>query len=264
MYVGHNCIASDELPYINQWIQEGNADFCELMVDNVAHLSAHALSKALGHHPISLHIVSSQFLEKNEKELKALSDQLRPWIKTFQPLYVSDHLVRFKTDEGQCLPFVTEYDYEKYAASMKTRISMWQMMLDTSLLFENHASITSIGKSQVAFFDAMIQETGAGLLFDFSNAYIAEINHIEKMSAWDHLIKQCKHFHVGGFRIEKTSQLAIDTHDVSVADEVLHKMKAHYHDVLSRHATLTVEFEVNTDPRIKKNEIIKIKKYFQK
>ena len=101
------------------------------------------------------------------------------------------------------------------------------------------------------------------MLFDFSNAYIAEINRICAMSAWDDLIANTKHFHVGGFRVDTLTKLAIDTHDNVIAEPVIQRMQKYFNEFSATdELTLTIEFEANTDIIVLKNEILRLKAEF--
>lgn len=221
MRIGVNWISPTSLSIIQQLIREGLVDFCEIMVDNFAHLPTEKIKSALPDVPIGLHIVTSRFLEKSANELQTLAIHLRQWIHDLQPVYVSDHLVQFTNERGQWLPMITELDYDRLHAHVIQRVQEWQSLLDVQLLFENHASLTSAGKHQAAFFQDLIRETHCGLLFDFSNAYIAERNHVCALDSWDLLIKQTNYFHVGGFRVDTASRLFLDTHDQPIAEEII-------------------------------------------
>ena len=227
MRIGVNWISPASLTIIQQLVREERINFCEIMVDNFVHLSAEKIKAALPGLPIGLHIVTSRFLEKPINELQSLARHLRRWIHDLQPVYVSEHLVQFTNERGQWLPLITELDYNRLHAHVTQRVQTWQSMLDVQLLFENHASLTVAGTNQAAFFQDLIHETQCGLLFDFSNAYIAERNKVCAFSAWDALIKQTNYFHVGGFRIDHASQLLLDTHDQPIADDILPIMQ-HY------------------------------------
>ncbi|OGT35745.1 MAG: hypothetical protein A3F11_05200 [Gammaproteobacteria bacterium RIFCSPHIGHO2_12_FULL_37_14] len=258
MLIGVNWISPNASPIIRELIDQGTIDFCEVMVDNFAHLPAKEIRSALTDIPIGLHVVTSRFLEKSLPELEILAKSLRYWIRELQPLYVSDHLARY-TINAQYLPFVIELDYKKDFSYVKDRILQWQDMLESNILFENYASITSFGRDQVNFYQALAQEINLQMLFDFSNAYIAEYNQFCPIKMWNELIHHTNHFHVSGFSVDKTSQLAIDTHDTPLAPEVLESMRSylqHHHQA----STLVVEFDVNADINYWKNELGKVKK----
>ena len=139
MLIGANWISPNTLPTIRELLNQGSIDFCEIMVDNFAHLPANEIRKTFPDIPIALHIVASRFLEKTDRELQELAKYLRDWIRDLQPLYVSDHLLQH-TINGCYLPFVAELDYVNDYHRIKNRILLWQEMLGVPILFENHAS----------------------------------------------------------------------------------------------------------------------------
>lgn len=260
MLFGINWVSPRSFSIIRKLIDENVVDFCEIMVDNFAHLPSRAILEILSDIPISLHIVSSPFLEKTPAELRALADYLRPWIKELKPLYVSDHLLTFTASDGRRLPLINELHYEAKYEHIKNRICLWQDLLDTPLLFENHASLTPVGSKQAFFFERLLEETGAGLLYDFSNAYIAEYNQVALRTSWDHLISRTKHFHVAGFRVDEMTHLALDTHDTSISTDVMHDIKTHLHSMNHQDKTLVVEFDANVNIELWKHNILQIKK----
>lgn len=260
MLIGVNWVSPRTLPIIHALIDQGIVDFCEIMVDNVVHLPAEKIRQVLPDVPISLHLVSSRFLEKSLHEMQEMARHLRLWIHDLQPLYVSDHLAQFTTKGGKRLSFIAELEYERDYSHIKDRIITWQELLGTTLLLENFASITSAGKNQAAYYEKLISETNAGLLFDFSNAYIAEHNQIFPAISWGSLIQNTKHFHVAGFRVDQSSQLAIDTHDAPIANEVLDLMRKYFTEFTNLNdKTIVVEFHENVDIEEWKDEILKLK-----
>jgi uncharacterized protein (UPF0276 family) len=234
------------------------------MVDNFIHFSPQQLLDALSGLPIALHIVRSRFLEKSLDELMQMGKYLRGWLTTLQPLYVSDHLTRFTTASGRQLPVLAELDYTSCYPQVKDRIIAWQELLDTPLLLENYASLTSLGEKQVDFFKMLTTERHINLLFDFSNAYIAELNQVCTVQSWSSLIQCARHFHVAGFRLEKSTHLAIDTHDVPIATEVLACIQRFVGVEQAKHdKTIVVEFDAKMDIAQCKQEVRRVKKLFR-
>lgn len=241
MRIGINWISPPSLIVIQQLIREGKIECCEVMVDNFAHLPAEKIKEALLGIPICLHIVTSRFLEKSVDELQELAAQLKPWIRALQPLYVSDHLVQFTNEHKQWLPMITELEYDQLNTHVQQRVNEWQSLLDTKIFFENHASLTSAGRYQAEFFTNLIQVTGCGMLFDFSNAFIAESNQVCKFENWLPLIKSTDYFHAGGYRIDPASQLLLDTHDQCLSSEVLSLIQHH----VPNDSTVILEFDAH-------------------
>lgn len=241
--VGVNWLSPYTLPTVRRLLDEGIADFCEIMVDNAVHLSAEKIHAALPGVPLALHIVTSNFLTKSSAELQDVAQHLQPWIAELQPLYVSDHLpqLNYKTD------------FAKTCA----RVREWQSLLDVKLLLENLPSMSVEGAGQAEFYARLLQETHSDLLFDFSNAYIAEYNGAQSHADWKSLIEKTTHFHVAGFRIDPATQLATDTHDAPIADEVFAMMQPYFTD--NRERTIVFELDTNPDYELAKQQIIKLR-----
>ena len=260
MLIGVNWIAPHTLPAIRALIDQGSADFCEIMVDNFIHLPAKEIKMALPDVPIALHIVASRFLEKPLDEIESLAIHLRRLIHDLQPIYVSDHLIQFTDEAGRRLPMIAEWDYDQHYSHIKNRVLLWQELLGANVLFENHASITSRGKNQAEFYEKLIHDTHASLLFDFSNAHIAELNQICQATSWDAHIRQTAHFHVAGFKLDSTSGLALDTHDEPIADAVLTSMQTYFaQDEHKENRTIVLECDANVDLATWENEIVRLR-----
>src|SRR5688572_8805233 len=112
MLVGVNWSVPQSLPVIQTLIQHKIADFCEILVDNVIHLSPELVLKELKNIPIAFHIMTSRFLERSDAELKEIAKHIRHWIDVVNPMYVSDHLVQF-TQNNKRLPFLGELNYAR-------------------------------------------------------------------------------------------------------------------------------------------------------
>lgn len=224
--IGINCISPAALPLVRTLLTQNGADYCELMVDNFIHLPPAQIRAALPDVPLALHIVSSRFLEKSADELALMAQHLRSWIVELQPLYVSDHLVQF-SDNHRCLPMIRELDYARDQQAIRLRVQEWQALLGVPLLLENHASLTKAGVNQASFFAELLRDTGVGLLFDVSNAHIAECNHVCDFKQWNSLINTTSYFHVAGFRCDSKTGLALDTHDRPIDDAVLARLTTH-------------------------------------
>lgn len=249
--IGVNWISPHTLPIIRELHQQGLIQYCEIMVDNVAHLPAVKIQQALGDIPVGLHIIASRFLALSSQQLKILAAQLKPWIKALNPVYVSDHLV------AHSMAMIHEMDYEKNYSFIKQRVTAWQELLDEKILFENHASITHQGKHQAEFFATLLQETEAGLLFDFSNAYIAEHNNIAPLENWEILLKNARYFHVGGFRCDTKTNLALDTHDQPIAENVIAYIQKYLAKIPN--ASLVIECNANVTAEMWQTDIARLK-----
>ena len=242
--VGINWLTPYTLPIVQRLIEEGIADFCEVMVDNAIHLPASKIREALPDVPIALHIVSSGFLTKSSKELQDVAQYLRPWIAELNPIYVSDHL--------------PQLNYQSDLANTCKRMHEWQDLLGVKLLLENFPSLNAAGTGQAEFYSHLMRETGCELLFDFSNAYIAELNGAAAFTAWQPLIDQTTHFHAAGFRIDPETGLAIDTHDVPIADEVVTIIQQQFINEL-KDRTIVMEFDAKLNYELVSEQISKVR-----
>lgn len=258
MLIGINWTSPQTLPIIQQLLRDNVADFCEISVDNFIHLKPDILRAVLPDVPVSLHILGSRFLEKSTHQLKEMADSLRVFIDALKPIYVSDHLVKF-TDAHRQLTFLAELNYEKDFSHIFSRVSEWQERLQQTIFFENYASISQ-GDSQAKIFASMMRETKAGLLFDISNAYIAEINGACRFADWLPQLKQTQHFHVAGCRFFADTATAIDTHDVAVVDDVHALLATTFSKINTNNKTLVIELDANIDYEFWRHEILTIKK----
>jgi uncharacterized protein (UPF0276 family) len=250
MLIGVNWTHPQTLSIIKELRSCRLLDFCEISLDNFVHLSPDIVLEALQGIPVGLHILSSRFLERSDDEIKKLAEQLRPWIDAIKPIYTSDHLAQF-TSEGRRLSLFTELNYSLDYVKIKHRVEQWQDLLGHVILFENFPSHVDVGSemAQPEFFERLCKETDAGLLFDFSNAYIAEVNQVCLFEKWLSLINKNVHYHVGGFRLIGSPALAMDTHDVAVSEDVLALMRSCFSSVRDndeeRAQTLVIEIDKN-------------------
>ena len=219
-----NCIAPAQLNTIKYLSTIGAINYVELTLDNFVHIDPVFIVDYLAPLPIAIHIVASRFLEIDYQAKVSRAKKISTWLKPLKPLYVSDHLLEFQQQNSvHNLP--GEIDYDKNRIKIINAVSEWQALLGQQILFENHASIASLGKHQSEFFAEMLTNTGAGLLFDFSNAYIADYNNILPIDAWSKLLFSCQYAHVGGFEIDSDSNLALDTHRKPLSPKVIEWMK---------------------------------------
>lgn len=195
MLIGVNCTSPYAIPLILQLKAENKIDFCELMVDNFVHLNPAKIKATFADLPLSLHIVASHFLEKSMTEVTTLGKHLRSWIADLNPIYTSDHIICLYDATGKQMPMLQEFAYEEQYDFLRERIKKWQSLLETKIYFENHASLTPTGKTQADFFAQLQQEMGVGILFDVSNAYIAELNNICPLTNWQPVFKKVKHIY---------------------------------------------------------------------
>ena len=111
----------------------------------------------------------------------------------------------------------------------------------------NYPSIISQPTTQVQFFNEILSKTQCGLLFDISNAFIAERNTGQEKEAWYELTKKCQHFHIAGFEDGPQGEFLVDTHNQCIDESVLDYLKqfAREHDI----KTISVERDDNFNAR---------------
>lgn len=221
MRIGVNVTSPTNFPVALALVEAGHAHFCEILIDNFLHVPGPSLRASFKGVPVAFHIMNSRFVERDEAALDALAARLRILIAEVEPLYVSDHLARF-TSQGRQLPMLLEFDGVRDFALARQRVAAWQDRLGQRLLIENFPSVLGDGKEQASFYARLVAETGCGVLFDFSNAVVAELNTGYAARNWLPVVEAAEHFHAAGFRrTESTPTLVIDSHDGPPAPETL-------------------------------------------
>jgi uncharacterized protein (UPF0276 family) len=237
-------------------IAAGEVDFCEVMLDNVVHLCPKKVRAVFPATPVCFHIVSSRFLEKDTTALSLMAEHIKPWLDEFEPFYISDHLLFFSVN-GRYQSIPREPDYAAYFDLICEKVSEWQRMLGMPLLLENNASTTERGKEQAAWFQRILQQTQADLLFDVSNAYLSELNQVAAFDSWVPLLQKTKHFHVAGYRFDNESQRWHDTHDAPISLEVHACMQRTMSAEFNK--TIVVEFDSMIDEKMLQAELVSVR-----
>jgi uncharacterized protein (UPF0276 family) len=218
MQVGVNFTAPHAYPVVTQLLATGAASFCELLIDNFLHLAPDTIAADLAGVPLAFHIMNARFLEQEPLEMAA---RLRELIGALGPMYVSDHLARY-TFEGRLLPVMLELDYPRVADAVARAVERWQALLGVRLLVENYPSTLPGGELQPAFYEALVRRTGCGVLFDVSNAVVAQENGRAMADDWLPLASRMDHFHVAGFSyLGTTPEIVVDSHDTALAPQTL-------------------------------------------
>ena len=102
---------------------------------------------------------------------------------------------------------------------MRERVDWWQQALGCQLLLENYPSIMDGGHDAPAFHERLYRDTGAGVLFDASNAVCAHLNCGVPLEAWEGIIESSSHFHTAGYNLSILQpHLILDTHDQALSD----------------------------------------------
>lgn len=171
--LGVNLTRPSQIVPFRELHSEGVIDFIEVLLDNFACYQSGELVGALEGIPRSCHIMHSRWLERPLVQLEAIGSRLRPLIEELKPIYVADHLARFHWD-GQPLPLLAEHPYEKFDEVI-AHLIQWQEILRYPIALENFASYSCEGIRQPTFFDRLM-EGGAAMVFDVSNALVADLN----------------------------------------------------------------------------------------
>lgn len=260
MLLGINWSIPTKFSIIKSLLENRLANFCELLIDNFLHLPATQVLEYLPDTPLTFHIMTSRFIEQDIQQLKNLAKIIKPWIEVLKPLYVSDHLAKF-TAGGVRLPKLAELNYREQFSHIAERVKIWQDLLECNLHLENYPSINTSTMPQAEFFDKLKNITGCELLFDFTNAHIAEINTGYNLSSWDSLLLTTKHYHIAGYSwFDHSSQLAMDTHDKKIGRS-LYKI---LNDRKENITTLVLERDNNIHLDSYNSELQQVKKIFSK
>lgn len=255
--VGVNYTASRHFPLIKELIDSGSVDYVEILIDNFLTVPAQSILEKFDHIPIAFHIMNSRFFETDDRRLAEVAAPLRSLIREIKPLYVSDHVGCF-THNSCVMPVLGEYDYQKVGHAVAS-IDRWQELLGTRIILENFPSYTPDGIDQPNFFETVLHRTGAGLLFDISNAIVAEHNAQVAPGAWDDLVESCCHFHAGGY--SESSQpplMLLDTHDRKLSDATNTAIAGILSERRSETPTITIEFDRNIQMETWKAELQRI------
>lgn len=240
MRIGFNFTLGSTMDLVQRLIRERRIDYCELLIDNFLQVPPAQLAAAFDC-PLGFHIMFSKFLESDVDYLEAMAERLHRHIEALQPLYVSDHIARFNHG-GRQLYHLAEIDYDSEYRHVRDRVEYWQARLGQRLHLENYPSLLGGGRAAPEFFARLIRETGAGLLFDVSNAICAQRNGVIAAEAWLPLIEAATHFHIAGYRESILApKLTLDTHDAPLADDTLEFLARYRTHFDKPGATLTYE-----------------------
>jgi uncharacterized protein (UPF0276 family) len=150
--------------------------------------------------------------------------------------------------EGRRLPFPQEINYPEEYAQTRERVELWQELLGTPLLLENYPSILDAGRAQRDFLDRLLTETGAELLFDFSNAVVARENCGDPLAAWAPLVRRSRQFHVAGYRLAGTApEIVMDSHDGSLSADAFDFLRQSKVLLEGRDCSIVVERDANVE-----------------
>ncbi|MCB0361875.1 MAG: DUF692 family protein [Bdellovibrionales bacterium] len=221
MKLGANWTGWTSSSLVANLIKFKKIDYCEILLDNFFHFSASDLNSFLGDTPVAFHVMNSRYLESDLICLKSFLQTIVHFKGAMNPIYISDHLAQF-THSGRLLPRVTEIDYDRTYQLCKDRIDLYQEIIGEILLVENFPSQSNQGKGQVQFYRSLMKDCGCGLLFDISNAIVADLNGGDSWTDWSDLFAETKHFHIAGFGTSSLDEnLYIDSHDSPLSETSL-------------------------------------------
>ena len=235
-----------QLPLLKQWHGNGTIDYIEILLDNFSTIDPLSLREALGDIPVGLHIMNSKFLDRAAADLPAVAGLISNWISAFAPIYVSDHVMRFSMN-GFSLPYAVEEDYKRLEA-IASKIDFYQDLLKQKIHFENFPSMAPSGKGQAECLCNVVAKTGCGILFDVSNAEVAELNGGDPWADWQEVAKEAAHFHVAGFGHADRFGCHHDSHDSPPSGRSMSLARSVIALAQSAAApTVTIEYDHNVD-----------------
>ncbi len=246
MQIGFNFTLNGTLDMVQRMIKERQIDYCEILIDNFLYMPPHELLDAFDC-PVAFHIMFSKFLESDDELLEKVAKRLRIFADALNPIYVSDHLLRF-THNGRCLYHLGEIDYVKEFDAVRERVERWQDLIGRRLYLENYPSIMEGGWDAPAFYRRLTQETGAGVLFDASNAICAKHNCGAPVDLWAEVIESTQHFHVAGYGTSYIEpHIIMDSHDREMAPDTLEFLSNMQPAFEKPGATITYERDFHFD-----------------
>lgn len=192
--------------------------FVEILWDNYCHIAPKQLRDWLQRFAprVALHIMHSRYLYCSDEKFCNYLRLLTEHVRVLNPLYVSDHVANFRMS-GVHLLTPAEYDYE-LTPRLIERLHRYQEAIGQPLLLENYASTDAAGARQVDFFAEVMGRVGCDILFDISNAAIAEANKVLSAQAWTSLLSdRLLHCHIGGYSLGSTTGLLHDSHNAPIS-----------------------------------------------
>jgi methanobactin biosynthesis cassette protein MbnB len=246
MLIGVNFTLGGTHEMVQRMIHEGHLDYCELLIDNFLQVPPDDLARHF-QCPVGFHVMFSKYLESDLDFLENLAKRLRVLIDAMHPLYVSDHMAHF-THRGRRLFHLGEIDYATDYDRIRRKVDMWQKLIGQKIYIENYPSIMDGGWEAPAFFERLMQDTGAGVLFDASNAVCAFRNCGAPLELWDNVVASTPHFHVAGYNptiIEP--HFTVDSHDCDLAQDTLAFLRRRRSLFDKPGATITYERDHNID-----------------
>jgi hypothetical protein len=263
MLIGINWTSPYNFKLISELAATGLVDFCEILIDNFFNYEPEQIKEALPLQFCAFHIMNSHFLERSTNEMEIYAAQIKRMAKVLNPLYVSDHIGKFSLD-GRLFPFMNEINYENFFEKFKKDAISWSSMLEVPVYYENFPSLCPQKERQTDFYLNMQNKLSshANILFDFSNAIIAEKNGCEAAYEWIEIAKKTSHFHVGGYEQGGRTKYYVDSHNKPLSVDTINFIKKFKPYVLNESATIVVERDFNLNFDEWYNDIEAIKALF--
>lgn len=246
MFIGINWTSSNTSNLICEIAKNIKVDFCELLIDNFLLYEPEVIKEVLPTHKCAFHIMHSHFLHRDLNDLIEYANRIKKAANILEPIYISDHIGIFEHGKRR-FPIMQEVTYDGFFEFFKQKAYIWSELLEYRIYYENYPSFEPQPLRQVEFLSQVQNElkTHANILFDFSNAIIAEKNGCEKAVEWKEVALKTKHFHVGGYEKPNNLNYYLDSHNQAISDTSL-KLLAEFENILCNvDSTLTIERDSN-------------------
>ncbi|PKY11509.1 hypothetical protein B1757_04670 [Acidithiobacillus marinus] len=204
-------------------------------------------------YPLSLHGVSLSLGSADPINMDYLH-KLRQVITRYEPGLVSEHLC-WVSSRGRYLHDLLPIPYtEAMLRHVSDRIDQVQNFLKRPILIENVSAYLQFATEQMpewAFLNALVRNTGCGLLLDINNLYVSSrnlgIRQEEYLANIDGAAVQ--EIHLAGFSVENAlgQDILIDTHSQPVWPEVW-SLYGQSLQVLGRKVPTLIEWDANIPP----------------
>jgi uncharacterized protein (UPF0276 family) len=184
-----------------------------------------ALESIRERHPLSLHGVGLSLAADADPDREHLA-ALKTLVDRFEPFVVSEHLA-WSTHRGFHQPDLLPFPRSRAALQrIAGNIGRMQDALGRRVLIENpslYLPLTGHDLDEVDFLQALVAETGCGLLVDVNNVFVSAHNLGYAAEAYLDALpgEAIGEIHLAGHAPDEGgSSLLIDTHGAAIADPV--------------------------------------------
>ena len=200
-------------------------DWFEILSENFMHTGGRPmriLDRVAERYPIVMHGVSMNIGSVDPMDMEYLGE-LKALQRRCGARFFSDHLCWTGVSGINLLDLLPLPYTEEAVRHLVPRILQVQDFMEQPMVLENPSTYLEFAQSAMTeweFLDALVKETGCGLLIDVNNIYVCSQNHgfdpEEYLGAvpWGNVVQ----FHLAGHTRYQTHLL--DTHDDHVCDEV--------------------------------------------